>query len=71
MADPRSDAPRSGPPLPADFRIPERRPAPKRESPLPPEWSKGAEPLRKAMREEWTLPPKRHKDNLKLLPVID
>ena len=27
--------------------------------------------LRKAMREEWTLPPKRHKDNLKLLPVID
>ena len=27
--------------------------------------------LRKSMREEWTLPPKRHKDNLKLLPVID
>jgi hypothetical protein len=27
--------------------------------------------LRKALREEWTLPPKRHKDNLKLLPVID
>jgi radical SAM superfamily enzyme YgiQ (UPF0313 family) len=27
--------------------------------------------LRKAMREEWTLPPKRQKENLKLLPVID
>jgi radical SAM superfamily enzyme YgiQ (UPF0313 family) len=24
----------------------------------------------KGMREEWTLPPKRHKDNLKLLPVL-
>jgi radical SAM superfamily enzyme YgiQ (UPF0313 family) len=27
--------------------------------------------LRKAYREEWTLPPKRAKENLKLLPVID
>ncbi|HET7220342.1 MAG TPA: radical SAM protein [Vicinamibacterales bacterium] len=27
--------------------------------------------LRKAMREEWTLPPKRQKENLKLLPVLD
>jgi radical SAM superfamily enzyme YgiQ (UPF0313 family) len=27
--------------------------------------------LGKAMREEWTLPPKRQKENLKLLPVID
>ena len=27
--------------------------------------------LRKSMREEWTLPPKRHKENLKLIPVID
>jgi len=27
--------------------------------------------LRKGMREEWTLPPKRQKENLKLLPVID
>ena len=27
--------------------------------------------LRKSMREEWTLPPKRLKDNLRLIPVID
>jgi radical SAM superfamily enzyme YgiQ (UPF0313 family) len=27
--------------------------------------------LGKAMREEWTLPPKRQKENLKLLPVLD
>jgi radical SAM superfamily enzyme YgiQ (UPF0313 family) len=27
--------------------------------------------LRKAFREEWTLPPKRQKENLKLLPVLD
>jgi radical SAM superfamily enzyme YgiQ (UPF0313 family) len=27
--------------------------------------------FRKAMREEWTLPPKRQKENLHLLPVID
>jgi radical SAM superfamily enzyme YgiQ (UPF0313 family) len=27
--------------------------------------------LRKAMRAEWTLPPKRQKENLKLLPVLD
>jgi radical SAM superfamily enzyme YgiQ (UPF0313 family) len=27
--------------------------------------------FRKALREEWTLPPKRQKENLKLLPVID
>ena len=27
--------------------------------------------LQKAFREEWTLPPKRAKENLKLLPVID
>jgi radical SAM superfamily enzyme YgiQ (UPF0313 family) len=27
--------------------------------------------LNKALREEWTLPPKRQKENLKLLPVID
>ena len=26
---------------------------------------------RKALREEWTLPPKRHKENLKLIPTID
>jgi len=27
--------------------------------------------LRKSYDEEWTLPPKRHKDNIKLLPVLD
>jgi radical SAM superfamily enzyme YgiQ (UPF0313 family) len=27
--------------------------------------------FRKAMREEWTLPPKRQKENLRLLPVLD
>jgi radical SAM superfamily enzyme YgiQ (UPF0313 family) len=27
--------------------------------------------MRKAIREEWTLPPKRQKENLKLLPVLD
>jgi len=27
--------------------------------------------FRKALREEWTLPPKRQKENLKLLPVFD
>jgi radical SAM superfamily enzyme YgiQ (UPF0313 family) len=27
--------------------------------------------FQKAMREEWTLPPKRLKDNLKLIPVVD
>ena len=26
---------------------------------------------RKSLREEWTLPPKRHKENLKLIPTID
>jgi radical SAM superfamily enzyme YgiQ (UPF0313 family) len=26
---------------------------------------------RKGLREEWTLPPKRQKDNLKLIPVVD
>jgi hypothetical protein len=27
--------------------------------------------FRKALNEEWTLPPKRQKENLKLLPVLD
>ena len=27
--------------------------------------------MRKAIREEWTLPPKRQKENLKLLPVLE
>jgi hypothetical protein len=26
--------------------------------------------FQKALREEWTLPPKRQKDNIKLLPVL-
>ncbi len=38
---------RRGPPLPAGFRIPERRPAPaERKSPLPDEWSEGGDALR-------------------------
>ncbi len=38
---------RRGPPLPAGFRIPERRPpAPERKSPLPDEWSEGGEVIR-------------------------
>ncbi|HJR82658.1 MAG TPA: transglycosylase domain-containing protein [Sphingomicrobium sp.] len=38
---------RAGPPLPAGFRIPEKRKAPQeKKSPLPEEWSEGAEPLR-------------------------
>jgi penicillin-binding protein 1A len=42
---------RAGPQLPGEFQIP--KPAPKREkqSPLPEEWSKGAEPLRQVIRE--------------------
>jgi penicillin-binding protein 1A len=43
---------RAGPPLPGEFKIPEQvRPRKERESPLPEEWSKGAEPLRKVLRE--------------------
>ncbi|HEX6604445.1 MAG TPA: transglycosylase domain-containing protein [Sphingomicrobium sp.] len=36
---------RRGPPLPPEFRIPQRKPAEKK-SPLPEEWSDGARPLR-------------------------
>ena len=43
---------RSGPDLPDEFRIPERiEPRRERESPLPEEWSEGAEPLREVIRE--------------------
>ena len=38
---------RSGPPLPAGFRVPERRPSEKeRKSPLPDEWSEGGKAVR-------------------------
>ena len=43
---------RAGPRLPAEFRIPERpNAAPKKESPLPKEWTEGAEPLRQVLKE--------------------
>ena len=43
---------RAGPDLPAGFRVPERaQPRRERESPLPEDWSKGAEPLRQIVRE--------------------
>jgi penicillin-binding protein 1A len=52
------DGPR-GPPLPTEFRLPER-PQPsareeRRESPLPPEWSERTRELREAAEaiEEW------------------
>jgi hypothetical protein len=39
---------RRGPPLPAGFKIPERRdPSPERKSPLPDEWSDGGDALRR------------------------
>jgi penicillin-binding protein 1A len=37
---------RRGPPLPPEFRIPERKPEPARKSPLPEEWSDGTKALR-------------------------
>jgi penicillin-binding protein 1A len=37
---------RRGPPLPAEFRVPERPREPRLESPLPPEWSDGTKELR-------------------------
>ena len=43
---------RAGPDLPAEFRIPERvQPRRDRQSPLPEEWSEGAEPFREIFRE--------------------
>ena len=41
---------KAGPPLPAGFRIPEKR-QPTTKSPLPEEWSEGAEPLRQIIRK--------------------
>lgn len=37
---------RQGPPLPAGFRVPERRPNRERKSPLPDDWSEGGETIR-------------------------
>ena len=43
---------RAGPQLPGEFRVPERIPPRReRESPLPEEWTEGAEPLREFIRE--------------------
>ena len=43
---------RAGPKLPAEFRIPQRvQPEPKKESPLPREWTEGAEPIRELLKE--------------------
>jgi penicillin-binding protein 1A len=43
---------RAGPPLPGEFKIPEQvKPRRERESPLPEDWTKDAEPLRKVLRE--------------------
>ena len=36
---------RRGPPLPAEFRVPERR-EPEKKSPLPDEWSDGGQAIR-------------------------
>ena len=36
---------RRGPPLPSQFKVPQRRP-PERKSPLPDEWSEGGETIR-------------------------
>jgi penicillin-binding protein 1A len=43
---------RAGPSLPEGFRVPERpKPQRERQSPLPDEWSEGAEPLREVIRQ--------------------
>ena len=43
---------RAGPALPAEFHVPERvQPRRERQSPLPDDWSEGAEPLREIIRE--------------------
>jgi penicillin-binding protein 1A len=43
---------RAGPQLPSEFRVPERIPPTReRESPLPDEWTKDAEPLRQVFKE--------------------
>lgn len=42
---------RAGPQLPDEFQIPKAAPKHEKQSPLPEEWSKGAEPLRQVIRE--------------------
>jgi penicillin-binding protein 1A len=42
---------RAGPPLPATFIVPARQPRREQKSPLPPEWSEGARPLRELFRQ--------------------
>jgi penicillin-binding protein 1A len=42
---------RAGPQLPGEFQIPKPAPKHEKQSPLPEEWSKGAEPLRQVIRE--------------------
>ena len=42
---------RAGPPLPATFNVPQRQPRREQKSPLPPEWSEGARPLRELFRQ--------------------
>ena len=42
---------RAGPQLPSEFQIPKPAPKHEKQSPLPEEWSKGAEPLRQVIRE--------------------
>jgi penicillin-binding protein 1A len=42
---------RAGPPLPATFNAPQRQPRPQPKSPLPPEWSERARPLRELFRQ--------------------
>jgi len=37
---------RRGPPLPPEFRVPQRRPEPANRSPLPEDWSDGTKELR-------------------------
>ena len=40
---------RAGPPLPVQYRAPQKKKA--RQSPLPEEWSEGAEPLRLVIKQ--------------------
>jgi penicillin-binding protein 1A len=42
---------RRGPPLPPEFRIPDRRPEPTKKSPLPEDWSDGTKALRDIAKE--------------------
>jgi len=42
---------RRGPPLPPEFRIPDRKPEPAKKSPLPANWSDGTKALRDIANE--------------------